>query len=200
MLVALACTALVFRPSPVLRPLANVRAVGMSLGEGPMSLDDGAPPVKSSSSDALRAEIAAKKQAAGDALELSQAELDLALSSLQQAGSATHDDVDWPALRALLARSAHLPHKDWARTEAAAAELEGLLSDPADATFRDLFHRVLTDGNWPVAEQAATSRTAKPWVVLVTGVNGIREQSTTSPNPSPSPTIALAHHRRQRSP
>ena len=126
---ALACTALVFRPSPVLRPLANVRAVGMSLGEGPMSLDDGAPPVKSSSSDALRAEIAAKKQAAGDALELSQAELDLALSSLQQAGSATHDDLDWPALRALLARSAHLPHKDWARTEAAAAELEALRSD-----------------------------------------------------------------------
>ena len=64
-----------------------------------MSLDDGVPPVKSS--DALRAEIAAKKQAAGDALELSQAELDLALSSLQQAGSTTHDDLDWPALRAL---------------------------------------------------------------------------------------------------
>ena len=98
---------------------------------------------------------AAKKQAAGDALELSEAELDLALSSLQQAGSATHDDLNWTALRALLARSAHLPHKDWKRTEAAAAELEALLSDPADATFRDLFHRVLTDGNWPAAEQAA---------------------------------------------
>ena len=58
----LSCPALVFRPVPVLRPVANVQ---MSLGEGPMSLDDGVPPVKSSSSDALRAEIAAKKQAAG---------------------------------------------------------------------------------------------------------------------------------------
>lgn len=132
-----------------------------------MSLDD----------DALRAEIAAKKQAAGDALELSEVELDLALSSLQQAGSAAHDDLDWAALRALLARSAHLPHKDWTRTGAAAAELQALLSDPADETFRDLFHRVLTDGNWPAAEQAAASRAAKPWVVLVTGVNGIRKTS-----------------------
>jgi len=150
----------------------------MSLGEGPMSLDgDGVPPAKSSGGDSLRSEIAAKKQAAGDASELSEAELDLALSSLQQAGSAAHDELDWAALRALLARSAHLPHKDWARTEAAAAELEALLSNPADATFRDLFHRVLTDGNWPVAAQAAASRTAKPWVVLVTGVNGIRKTS-----------------------
>ena len=115
--------------------------------------------------------IAAKKQAAGDALELSEAELDLALSSLQQAGSATHDDLDWTALRALLARSAHLPHKDWKRTEAAAAELEELLSDPADATFRDLFHRVLTDGNWPAAEQAA-----------------VRAHPNPNPNPSPTPS------------
>ena len=96
---ALLCgPALVFRP---VRPVANVRAVEMSLGEGPMSLEVDVPPAKSSSSnsDALRAEIAAKKQAAGDALELSEAELDLALSSLQQAGSATHDDLDWTALR-----------------------------------------------------------------------------------------------------
>ena len=129
-----------------------------------------------SSGDALRTEIAAKKQAAGDASVLSDSELELALSSLQEAGSATHA-LDWPGLRALLARAAHLPHKDWARTEAAAAELEAILSEPADATFRDLFQRVLRDGNWPEAEQAAASRTAKPWVVLVTGVNGIRKTS-----------------------
>ena len=168
---ALLCgPALVFRP---VRPVASVRAVEMSLREGPMSLEVDVPPAKSSSgnSDALRAEIAAKKQAAGDALELSEAELDLALSSLQQAGSATHDDLDWTALRALLARSAHQPHKDWKRTEAAAAELEELLSDPADATFRDLFHRVLTDGNWHAAEQAA-----------------VRAHPNPNPNPSPTPS------------
>ena len=167
---ALLCgPALVFRP---VRPVASVLTVRMSLGEGPMSLQVDVPPAKiSSSSDALRAEIAVKKQAAGDALELSEAELDLALSSLQQAGSATHDDLDWTALRALLARSAHQPHKDWKRTEAAAAELEELLSDPADATFRDLFHRVLTDGNWPAAEQAA-----------------VRAHPNPNPNPSPNPS------------
>ena len=62
----LSCPALVFRPVPLLRPVNNVRSVSMSLGEGPMSLDgDGAPPAKSSGGDALRSEIAAKKQVTG---------------------------------------------------------------------------------------------------------------------------------------
>ena len=62
----LSCSALVFRPVPLLRPVANVRSVSMSLGEGPMSLDgDGVPPAKSSGGDSLRSEIAAKKQVTG---------------------------------------------------------------------------------------------------------------------------------------
>ena len=94
-------------PALVLRPVPGALRSGASLRKGVPAMSSG---------DALRTEIAAKKQAAGDASVLSDSELELALSSLQEAGSATHA-LDWPGLRALLARAAHLPHKDWARTE-----------------------------------------------------------------------------------
>ena len=122
-------------------------------------------------------EIAAKKAAASSAAALSDAELDLAVRSLQQAASEAHS-IDWAGLRSLLARVAHLPHKDWSRTEQSAAALEQLIATPDDASFRDLFQRVLQDGGWAAAEQAASRASkSKPWVVLVTGVNGIRKTS-----------------------
>ena len=48
--------------------------------------------------------------------------------------------------------------------------------------FSKIFERVLRDGGWDGAVAAATSRSpsSKPWVVLVTGLNGIRK--TTSVN------------------
>ncbi len=33
--------------------------------------------------------------------------------------------------------------------------LESLVSTPDDPRFQDIFHRVLIDGNWPGAQQAA---------------------------------------------
>jgi len=130
----------------------------------------------STTADLLKSKIAEKKAAAASATPLSDAELDLAVASLRQAGSEAHS-IDYAALRELLSRVAHQPHKDWPRTEAASAALEELISGPDDSAFRDIFQRVLQDGNWPAAETAAASRTSKPWVVLVTGVNGIRKTS-----------------------
>jgi len=51
------------------------------------------------------------------------------------------------------------------------------LSDPA---FRSLFERVLVDGGWDGAAAAAAARPAdaKPWAVLVIGVNGSRKTTT----------------------
>eukprot|EP00965_Chrysotila_dentata_P064476 2137731-Pleurochrysis_carterae.AAC.2 len=90
------------------------------------------------------------------------------------------ETVDWAALRALLVSSAHLSHKDWARTEAAASRLADIIGGPGDSAFDSMFERVLEGGNWAAAVQAAEARPAKakPWVVLVTGVNGIRKTSS----------------------
>jgi len=78
-----------------------------------------------------------------------------------------------------VAECAHLPHKEWARTEASAAALANLVG-PATPDFRDLFEVVLEDGGWDAAAAAAAARPAadKPWIVLVTGTNGIRKTTS----------------------
>ena len=130
--------------------------------------------------------------AAADRAPFTDEELDLALRSLRNlapkaavscAGKAAGVGVsgqsfDWPALRELLAASAHTAPKDWARVEATARELGAILGDPGDAPFRHVFKRVLRDGGWEGAELAAAGRATKPWVVLVTGLNGIRKTTS----------------------
>ncbi|KAL3922899.1 MAG: hypothetical protein SGPRY_004392, partial [Prymnesium sp.] len=109
---------------------------------------------------------------------LSPSELSRAIASLQ--ALAPHGSLPSSRLERLLASSAHLPHKDWAQTEASADELQGILSGPDEPSFRTTFKRVLEDGNWDDAAAAASQRPAasKPWAVLVTGVNGIRKTSS----------------------
>lgn len=107
-------------------------------------------------------------------------QLDNAVTSLQSLGAG---NLDAAALRELLAVSAHLSHKDWSRTEGAAAALAKILGGPDDASFQKLFQRVLVDGNWEGAigasEAAVAKGAGKPWVVLVTGLNGIRKTTST---------------------
>ncbi|CAE8584300.1 unnamed protein product [Polarella glacialis] len=88
--------------------------------------------------------------------------------------------LDWKKLRELLGASAHLPHKDWARTERASQALATEFLSPGSPGFGSIFQRVLRDGCWEPAAEAALRRSssAKPWVVLVTGVNGIRKTSS----------------------
>ncbi|GAB5361063.1 hypothetical protein AAMO2058_000682500 [Amorphochlora amoebiformis] len=88
--------------------------------------------------------------------------------------------MDWNSLRELIAKNAHKPHKVWPETDKASRELAKILGGPEDEIFRRIFRRVLEDGNWDTANIAAQNREAefRPWVVLVTGVNGIRKTTS----------------------
>jgi hypothetical protein len=78
--------------------------------------------------------------------------------------------------------------KDWTTTQESATTLASCLDGPEDAVFSKLFERVLQGGGWDSAAAAAAARSdddddddaQRPWVVLVTGLNGIRK--TTSVN------------------
>lgn len=128
----------------------------------------------------LRARIRVLNQSVRHQTPFSSEELDSVCASLR---AVLPLDCAWhiPAIRDLLARHAHLSHKDWDATEAAAAALGSLISGPGDASFDSAFERVLVDGNWSSAANTASARTdgdAKPWAVLVTGVNGIRKTTS----------------------
>ena len=112
------------------------------------------------------------------AAPFSTAEINRAVASLKSVSGGAA--LDWAKLEALLGGMAHQSHKDWARTEAAADELSAIIAGPDDQVFRDMFDRVLKDGNFDAAAHAAAGRSAssKPWAVLVTGVNGIRKTTS----------------------
>jgi hypothetical protein len=119
------------------------------------------------------------KQAAADHVEFDDGELDRAMQGLKRLSP---EGVDFAALRALYARTGHTDYKHWPGTDEAAAALKSIIGKPGDAAFDRMFERVLEDGNFGGAEAAAKDRPAnhKPWIVLVTGLNGIRK--TTSVN------------------
>jgi hypothetical protein len=97
---------------------------------------------------------------------------------------------------------AHESHKNWERTISFSSQLEQIFlprdslntakleNDEGSALFRSVFERVLRDGNYQAALAYAKERRMKvganndfrPWVVLVTGVNGIRKTTTVYQN------------------
>ena len=126
-------------------------------------------------------------------------ELDMVLQSLQEARESAalaptpaHDRdrdraatdrqrgaaIDWCGLRNFLRTQAHISHKDWDQTQRDADEMYALLGAPHN--FSAIFDRVLRDGGWQPAARAAETRptSQKPWVVLVTGTNGIRKTTS----------------------
>jgi len=105
-------------------------------------------------------------------------ELDRTIAGLQSLAGSTGDKVDWQALRALYQDTAHKNYKDWATTEVDAASLQAIVSDPSDAAFKAIFSRVLDDGNFGAAAAAADVRSTKPWICLVSGLNGIRKTTS----------------------
>ena len=127
----------------------------------------------------LMADADAMSTAAKASVPFDDTELDLAIVSLQSLAPA-EASLDWEALRALYGRIAHRSHKDWAQTGEAAAAFAEIVGSVDDPVFRKLFARVLDDGNWNGAAATATARSAdsRPWVVLVTGLNGIRKTSS----------------------
>jgi len=71
-----------------------------------------------------------------------------------------------------------LSYKDWAVTSTWSEELSGILGSTTSKDFQQIFERVLSDGNWAAAENYACTRSDAPWVVLVTGLNGIRKTTS----------------------
>lgn len=82
-------------------------------------------------------------------------------------------EVDWDGMRKVLKESAYLSHKDWAVTRQNAARLAATLPPVDSEAFQTLFSRILIGGGW---KKAPTQ--AKPWVVLVGGLNGIRKTTS----------------------
>lgn len=168
-----------FSVNPLSIPRA-LRAVARSRSKARvLRLSGGASMSAVDSSEAVRALTDAMKSASSSQTPFSEAELDSAIDSLKELASAD-SPLDWAALRNLMGEVAHVSHKDWPKTEAAADELRAIVKGPDDAEFQRIMKRVLRDGNWPAAATAAESRagSALPWVVLVTGVNGIRKTSS----------------------
>lgn len=87
-------------------------------------------------------------------------------------------------LRALIQAVGHLPHKDWDRTGQSAHDLNDILLGDSDEEltddFKQIFKRVIEEGNWEGAAKHAASEVdhGKPWAILVTGVNGIRKTTS----------------------
>lgn len=88
--------------------------------------------------------------------------------------------VDWLKLEWWLQTRAHKPHKEWALTAEAAEELAEIVGGPDSPLFRRTFSRVLEGGRWSTAAEAAASAglADRPWIVLVTGLNGIRKTTS----------------------
>ena len=135
-----------------------------------------------SSSDvaALRAAVANTNAKVASLTPFDDSELDRLLGSLRELAGQTAGSIDWGALRELYRKSAHKNYKDWTTTAADATELQGILGTPNDAAFQTIFKRVLGDGNFEGAVRFATSRAAgsKPFIVLVSGLNGIRKTTS----------------------
>lgn len=130
------------------------------------------------SPEAIRTQTEAMKAASSAQTPFTDAELDTAIESLKMLGQ--ESDLDWAALRQLMSEVAHVSHKEWPKTEAAAENLRKIIGGPDDAHFQTIMQRVLSDGNWSAAQASAEKRadSSLPWVVLVTGVNGIRKTSS----------------------
>ena len=114
---------------------------------------------------------------------LTASEIDDCVHSLQNVAPPS-PFIDWDALRSLVTKAAHLPHKEWQTTmQSATALREILLGDAEGLTdeFKQCFHRVLEEGNWrgnAAVHADEHNKKNKPWAVLVTGVNGIRKTTS----------------------
>lgn len=121
---------------------------------------------------------------AKDVSPLTEDELDMIVQSMKNIAP-EKNELHWNEIRQLLADVAHLSHKDWDRTGDSAAALRKLLLGQHDGgllmpDFQKMFRRIMEEGNWYGAASHASSYSEeqKPWVVLVTGVNGIRKTTS----------------------
>lgn len=92
--------------------------------------------------------------------------------------------IDWTKLESFLQEKMALNYKDWSLTCSWADQLAEIIGEPSQTDFQTIFERVLVDGNWYNAAKYAKSvnnergENKKPWIVLVTGLNGIRKTTS----------------------
>ena len=109
-------------------------------------------------------------------------ELDLIMKSLHEilpTENSNNKPLYMAAIRSLLLEVGHLSHSNWEKTTDSAARLGSLLLPEGtglSSSFRFMFDRILTEGNWDGA--VANNTDEKPWVVLVTGLNGVRKTTS----------------------
>ena len=86
-------------------------------------------------------------------------------------------EFDYTSLTALLLAKGGLSHKDWPHTIECGQKMTKFLGGIDRA--KVMFQRTFDDGGWRQAEASKPTET-KPWVVLVTGLNGIRKTTSLS--------------------
>ena len=86
-------------------------------------------------------------------------------------------NIDFNKLEKFIDEKINLNYKNWEDTDAYAKTLNSIIGNPNNSDdFKTIFDRVLSDGNWYNAKKYKTNE--KPWVVLVTGLNGIRKSTS----------------------
>ena len=127
--------------------------------------------------ESLVSSFAAMKAKAGELAPFGEEELASVVRSLRNVGMS---EARAAGVSGALERAAHKSHKDWAATAAFGAALAAELPVVGEAEFASIFAKILEGGGWDGAARAAEARAAdeRPWVVLVTGVNGIRKTTS----------------------
>ena len=96
----------------------------------------------------------------------------------------TESKIDWSQLHTYFNNKISLSYKNWSATSIWADEFRNIIGTPSDESFQEIFERVLIDGNWYKAAVAAECNAGiaacnqRPWIVLVTGLNGIRKTTS----------------------
>lgn len=88
----------------------------------------------------------------------------------------TDSRINWGALDKFVKDKRQLDYKNWEETSQWAEELKEVIGSPDDEEFQCIFERVLKDGGWYEAQQSCSAE--RPWIVLVTGLNGVRKTTS----------------------
>jgi hypothetical protein len=181
--------------APTTRRLPTLRSMGStisSISDGDEQQLEKQQPVVFSRSQ-VEEHVKAMVDRAKDGIPLTEEEIQDIVNGVQNLVP-KDAPVDFAGLQGLLKEVAHLSHKDWGVTSSNSDKLLETLSiastdDNKDSTpdsyplsshARQFLERILQDGNWDGAVEAARKRPPDqgPWAVLVTGVNGIRKTTS----------------------
>lgn len=137
------------------------------------------------------------KKSAQTSKPFTESEIESAVASIKNLliGKPFQNLFNEEAFTALVQDVAHQTHKDWEKTMTFSSRAQDIFlpsgaileNEESSALFLSIFERVLRDGNYNDALSHAKKRRiheedvnvdARPWVVLVTGLNGIRKTTT----------------------